>query len=126
MGHNHNYSNHFKNNHQAFVGNKVIADVRDDLSPDDENSEVETVEQIETVAEETVNVVQYKKGVVSGCKKLRVREKASVNSELLLIIDEGTELQVDLSNDNQSAEFYKVVVPSGIEGYCMKEFIKLV
>lgn len=120
MGHNHNYSNHFKNNHQAFVGNKVIADVRDDLSPDDENSEVETA------AEETVNVVQYKKGVVSGCKKLRVREKASVNSELLLIIDEGTELQVDLSNDNQSAEFYKVIVPSGIEGYCMKEFIKLV
>ena len=62
-------------------------------------------------------------GVVVGCANLNVREEASVDSEIISVLEEGDEIMV---NDVDSFEdFYGVCTASGIEGYCMKKYIKV-
>lgn len=123
----HNYSKHFnKNNNDRRNGFKQdgshdhVIDVNELPSHNHGNVAPE-----ETVLEETANVVHYNDGFVSGCEKLRVREKDSAESGILTVLEKGTELKVDLTEDSSDKEFYKVITPSGVEGYCMKKFITI-
>lgn len=62
-------------------------------------------------------------GVVTKCEKLNVRSEADMNAQVMCVIDKGTEVVV-LENESKNG-FYKVCLPSGIEGYCKKDFIAL-
>ena len=62
-------------------------------------------------------------GVVTDCVKLNVRKEASPDAEILATIDFFSEVMVDL--DASTDEFYKVFIPAGIEGFCMKKYIAL-
>lgn len=62
-------------------------------------------------------------GTVSNCQRLRVREAASVNSEVLCEILINSEVIID--NQNSTKDFYKVTTSAGIEGFCMKKFIEV-
>lgn len=68
-------------------------------------------------------------GVVTGCAKLNVREKAEANSEVLLIINNGDEVTINLDCEGQpepsDVSFYKVTTASGVEGYCMTKYIEI-
>ena len=60
---------------------------------------------------------------ITGCKKLNVRKIPSRDSEIISELLEGSEIMID---DNEStALFYKICTEHGIEGYCMKQFIKV-
>lgn len=87
--------------------------------------EVEVSEEIELVveAESSVPVEPTKIGKVFGCKKLNVRDLPSKASNIVTEIFEGVELMID--EKGSTALFYKVCTEHGIEGYCMKEFIKV-
>lgn len=62
-------------------------------------------------------------GKIIGCKKLNVRKLPSRDSEIISELVEGSEIMID---DNEStALFYKICTEHGIEGYCMKNFIKV-
>lgn len=62
-------------------------------------------------------------GTVVDCVRLRVRESASSNAEVICEIPKDSEVMVD---ENESTEeFYKVCTGSGAEGFCMKKFIAL-
>lgn len=60
-------------------------------------------------------------GVVSNCKKLNVRAEPDVDADVVCIIDEGTEVSIDMIESTD--EFYAVYLVSGVEGYCMRKFI---
>lgn len=62
-------------------------------------------------------------GVVVNCIKLNVRKEPDKTSNIIQIIDALTEVRV-ITKDS-TYNFYKVILPSGIEGYCMKKFIEL-
>lgn len=65
-------------------------------------------------------------GHVSGCIRLRVREKPDKNAEVVTIINIGTKLLIDLNKS--TTNFYAVSSTDPKEvysGYCMKEFIAL-
>lgn len=80
----------------------------------------EVIEPIEEpIIEEKTEVI----GFVEGCDKLNVRKEANKESDIMCIIDKSTELIID--SDNSTDEFFKVTTLSGIEGYCMKKFIKI-
>lgn len=97
----------------------------------------ETVEETnETVTEPTDEVIEQEDeekveaptepvfGKVSGCKKLNIRTKPAVNpNNIATIIDEGTELMID--PDEETAEWYKVMAPNAIEGFCMKKYVTI-
>lgn len=124
----HNYSKHFNSNHEHTqelnplleaeqVENNVEEVVEENIIP-------EVVE--EQNVESTVAITQSATGVVSGCELLNVRKENNKGSEIIGIISADTEVEVDLSVDTSTEEFYKVIViPSGLEGYCMKKFINL-
>lgn len=80
--------------------------------------EVKMVE--ETV--ETVTLPSTVKGVVVDCARLNVRAKPTTDSAVVCVLDVNTEVQVD--TDNRKPEWFYVYTATGVEGYCMKKFIK--
>lgn len=62
-------------------------------------------------------------GVVTGCSSLLIREKPDKNAGIVTAVPTGTELMVDRANS--TPEFYKVCNAAGIEGFCMKRYVKL-
>lgn len=62
-------------------------------------------------------------GFVVSAKKLRVRKQANKEAEIICLLDEGDE--VEIIKEKSTHKFYRIVLASGIEGFCLKEFIKL-
>ena len=62
-------------------------------------------------------------GKISGFEKLYVRKEASKDSEPVGIVTDKDDLSIDVSNSTD--DFYKVITSNGLEGYCVKEFVKI-
>ena len=81
--------------------------------------EVKTVPDPEPVVEPEIQ----KFGQVSDCKKLNVRKLPSRDAEIVSELAEGIKVMID--EKTSTALFYKICTEHGIEGYCMKDFIKV-
>lgn len=95
----------------------------------EENIEIEvseTVEEVvETVVEEVPEVVESVKGIVTDCIKLNIRKSPSKSALPVCVVGCGTVLIID--NEYSNDEWFKVsVMGLDYEGYCMKQFVKLV
>ena len=64
-------------------------------------------------------------GKVTGCQLLNVRQGPSLESEVLCIIMEGSEVEI-IDDPEANENFYRVCNAAGLEGYCMKKFIEFV
>lgn len=62
-------------------------------------------------------------GRVRGCTKLNVRSMPNRDAKILAEVAEGAELMID--ETESTATFYKVCTECGIDGYCMKQYIKV-
>lgn len=92
-----------------------LSDLKDYNSEDDVSEEI--VEEENTSAPEAII------GIIGNCVKLRVREKASINSEVIAELEAG---KIVLINEEDSTdEFYSVYTEAGIKGFCMKKFVKI-
>lgn len=83
-----------------------------------------TAEEPEVVLDEVVEAVY---GIVEGCKMLNVRERPSIESPIISIVAAGNVVRI--VEKESTDEFYKVHVDldnCGIDGFCMKKFIRLV
>lgn len=60
-------------------------------------------------------------GLVSNCANLRVRKEPDDKAEVLGVIPVDTEVVIE--EDEPTSEFYKILTDSGLEGFCMKQFI---
>ena len=124
---NKNYSNFSKKTNQQHDHQITVDEVL-------ELSESQIKEAEATIVEEPVENLEQKlepiakpepvKGVIAGCASLRVRAESNTDSEVLCILEEATELLIDL--DNSTDNFYKVITADGTNGYCMKKFINIV
>ena len=83
----------------------------------------EPVEPVESVEPEVIEEVEPTIGVVVDCLKLNVREDAETGASIVGTINASTELIIDMAQS--TSEFYKVITSSGIEGFCMKKFIRV-
>lgn len=64
-----------------------------------------------------------KLGIVINCNNLNIRKHPDLNSDIICAIKCSTEVMID---DNESTEdFYKICTVSGIEGFCMKQYIEV-
>lgn len=104
------YTNYSKPNPQP-VEEPVVEEVVDPV----EEEIVEAIE--EEVVETTTNAT------VVDCKKLNVRKTPNKLAGIVTTIPVGTNVVVDI--DKSTVGFYKVTTESGIEGYCVKEFIAI-
>lgn len=85
--------------------------------PDCESSE-ETVEKECNNDEPDIAI-----GIVTNCKMLNIRKAPSKDSDAVCKVDAGETLSVNLSDS--TAAWYSVCTASGIEGFCMKEFVSV-
>lgn len=83
-------------------------------------------EVVEAPVEETIEEVIIKPeviGVVVDCLKLNVREAPNANADVVCVVDASSNLVI--IEEESTDEFYAVCTASGAEGYCMKQFIKI-
>lgn len=117
-------TNKSEDKEQAIVTIESTEDVVDEVK-DEKLESVEIGVDMNTEGEEsktgeTIQLLQVD-GVVSECTRLNVRKEPSLNAEILEVITFATPLKVcpALSTD----EFFKVITPSGVEGYCIKQYV---
>lgn len=66
---------------------------------------------------------ESKVGIVANCEKLNVRREASLGNNIITTLLAGAALVID--EDSSTDKFYKVITETGLEGYCMRQFIEL-
>jgi hypothetical protein len=81
----------------------------------------ETAEVVEQPAVETEPTVVT--GIVVNCTKLNVREQMNTGSAVLCVLPASSEVKVIA--DEVPDEWYHVFTASGIEGFCMKQYISI-
>ena len=62
-------------------------------------------------------------GTVTGCSKLNVRTEPETIADILCILDAGSEMKIDMAKSNK--DWFKITTASGIDGYCMRKFVKI-
>ena len=60
-------------------------------------------------------------GVVANCIRLNVRKDPSLEADIVCTIPCLTELEVN--EKDSTDDFYKVITPDNVSGFCMKKFI---
>lgn len=89
------------------------------VTPNENNDVITTgFVAVEPVAEPEVKLI---KGVVSNCTKLNLRAESNSDADILCEIPCSTEVEIDKSASTK--KFYKVYTATGMEGYCMKDYI---
>ena len=114
--------------------NETVEQVEETVNEVEESTN-ETEETIEEVTEEVTepevivpsveNNVENNEviGKISGFEKLYVRKEASKYSEPVGIVTDKDDLSIDVAHSTD--DFYKVITSNGLEGYCVKEFVKI-
>lgn len=86
----------------------------------------EMVETIEEPATESIVESEPANEPVFGhvnCKLLNVREAPDAESNVRTVLHKDCEVMVDMNMSTD--EFYSVCTETGVEGYCMKQFIEV-
>ena len=98
---------------------KSLADVTEEV--EEEIAEVNESEEVtkEATKEADSTVVGY----VSGCLKLNIREEGYPGANVVCVVPEKTALLIEVAESND--ECYKVYTETGIEGFCMKQYVTL-
>ena len=63
-------------------------------------------------------------GIVANCDKLNVRKQPNIKSDVVVVIDKGTEVIIDETKSTE--DFYRVRSASESKpfyGFCMKKYI---
>lgn len=114
--------------------NETVEQVEETVNEVEEstNEAEETTEEVtEEVTESVIIVPNIEDGVennevigkISGFTKLYVRKEANKDSEPVGIVTDKDDLLIDV--DHSTDDFYKVITSNGLEGYCVKEFVKI-
>ena len=94
---------------------KSLADVTEEM----EEEIAKVNESEETTKEADSTVVGY----VSGCLKLNIREEGYLGANVVCVVPEKTALLIEVAESND--EWYKVYTETGMEGFCMKQYVTL-
>ena len=81
------------------------------------------VEKNDNNTEKQPKVREPRNGVVVDCVKLNVRKSPAADATILAEIPVGTKVQI--IDKESTKDFYHVWTATGIDGFCMKKFIKV-
>lgn len=106
---------------------ETLNEVEESTNETEENIEevTEAVTEPEVIVPNVENNVENNEviGKISGFEKLYVRKEASKDSEPVGIVTDKDDLSIDVAHSTD--DFYKVITSNGLEGYCVKEFVKI-
>lgn len=98
---------------------KSLADVTEEV--EEEIAEVNESEEV--IKEATKEADSTVVGYVSGCLKLNIREEGYPGANVVCVVPEKTALLIEVAESND--EWYKVYTETGMEGFCMKQYVTL-
>jgi SH3-like domain-containing protein len=120
MSKNHNYSQY---SNKKKTAEKVIDEVVEktktvEVKPMVADVEAPKVElpEIEEAPAETVE------GVVVNCARLNVRAEPNTDAAVLCVLDAMSEIEIIVAQSTN--EWFKICTATGIEGYCMRDYIE--
>ena len=109
------------------VTEETVNKVEESTNETEETTEevTEEVTEPEIIVPNIENNVENNEviGKISGFEKLYVRKEASKDSEPVGIVTDKDDLSIDIAHSTD--DFYKVITSNGLEGYCVKEFVKI-
>ena len=109
------------------VTEETVNEVEESTNEAEETTEevTEEVTEPEVIVPSIENNVENNEviGKISGFEKLYVRKEASKDSEPVGIVTDKDYLSIDIIHSTD--DFYKVITSNGLEGYCVKEFVKI-
>ena len=113
-------------NHNIEKVNEVTEEITNEV-----NETVEQVEETINEVEESTNKIEETKkevteeviGKIIEFEKLYIRKEADKNSEPVGIVTNKDYISIDIIHSTD--DFYKVITSNGLEGYCVKEFVKI-
>ena len=98
---------------------KSLADVTEEVE-----EEIAKVNESEEVTKEAPKEAESTVvGYVSGCLKLNIREDGYPGANVVCVVPEKTALLIEVAESND--EWYKVYTETGMEGFCMKQYVTL-
>lgn len=118
----HNYSQYSKRTDNVVEEQNVIQPV--EIIVDKPVTEVKmepvvvepTVEPAKPVAPKPVV------GTVFNCGKLNVRSEPASDADIICVLDANSEVKIDMSRSTK--EWYKICTAAGVDGFCMRKFVK--
>lgn len=130
-----NYNKYYSKTNKDSKGT-IETEVKDESIEIEEESVVseaiveETHEVAESIVEEESAVAKEPEkkeeksvfGRVNNCTKLNVRKRPNSKAEVICVIPVDSIVEIIKGS---TSEFYKVHTESGIEGFCMKDFITI-
>ena len=106
---------------------ETVNEVEESTNEKEETTEevTEEVTEPEVIVPSIENNVENNEviGKISGFEKIYVRKEASKYSEPVGIVTDKDYLSIDIIHSTD--DFYKVITSNGLEGYCVKEFVKI-
>ena len=78
---------------------------------------------IEEPVIESTKPAEHVIGKVANCKLLNIRIAPRKFADVIAVVNADSELVVSL--DQSEGDWYSVCTAAGVEGYCMKEFVKI-
>lgn len=102
---------------------KAEADVTEEPAAVVEEETLEESVEVEEKTETEPEPVEPLIGVVAGCTRLNIREKANTDATVVIVAEADTVLMIEPAESTE--DWYKVYTESGIEGFCMKKFVEL-
>lgn len=70
---------------------------------------------------DTVTLPNTVEGIVINCGKLNVRANPDIDSDIVTVLNAMSEIEINVNES--TGEWFKVCTATGIEGYCMREFV---
>lgn len=115
--------NNSKHNYSKYSSNKKPAEVKEvaeEVTPVTKAKE----SVIESTPEPVVEQMRFIPvvGTVIDCAKLNVRANPSPSASVVNTIEVNTKVEIDV--EKSTNEWFYVCAESGIEGYCMRKYIK--
>lgn len=83
----------------------------------------ETEIELETEVTPELETPKEVFGVVSGCAALNIRDDCSLDANVVAVVTKGTVLEIDSANCED--DWLAVYTESGIEGFCMAQYVDI-
>lgn len=118
--------NYLKDNITLTTIDNIIAMTTDNDEAQPEVIDQHIIAEGDTDSSSTASLDISKKnviGIVDNCTSLNVRANPNLAAPIITAISVGAEVMID--DVHSTSDFYKVCNAAGIEGYCVKRYIKI-
>lgn len=88
-----------------------------------ENLDIPMITTVDIPEEPQIAPKEYAYGKVVGCKKLNIRVAPNAMATVAKTINKGSDVIIDETESTD--DFYKICTESGLEGFCMRQFIAI-